>query len=100
MTRYLVPGLVAAILVAVLQATGTNKNGFYDNNYFVDQSPREDRDYIGQGAFQILAIVITGGIAALAGLIIGVLYRVINKNEEDDQYNDLTILEDAPEPLH
>lgn len=40
LTRYLIPGLVAAILVAILQATGTNKNGFYDKNYFINQTSR------------------------------------------------------------
>lgn len=87
-TRYLLPGLVAAILVAILQATGTNKNGDYNNNYFVNQGTRDDRSYVGQGAFHILAIVITVAIACLAGAIIGLLYKIINKNEVDDQFND------------
>lgn len=37
LSRFLFPGLVAAILAAILQGTGTNKNGSYNDNYFVDQ---------------------------------------------------------------
>ena len=86
--RFLLSGMVAAILAAILQGTGTHTNGDYTDNYFVNQTNREDRSYVGQGAFQILAIAVTGAIAALAGLIIGICYKIINKNEEIDQYND------------
>lgn len=37
LSRFLFPGLVAAILAAILQGTGTNRNGSYNDNYFVDQ---------------------------------------------------------------
>lgn len=96
-SRYLIPGLVAAILVGILQATGTNRNGHYNNNYFVNQGIRADRSYVGQGAFQILGIVTTVAIAGLAGVIIGILYKIINKNEEEDQFNDEVLVQDTPE---
>ena len=35
-TRFLIPGIFAAILVAVLQAIGMTDNGNYTDNYFTE----------------------------------------------------------------
>lgn len=82
-TRYLIPGLIAGILVAVLHAVGGSDNGNYLDNYYTadDSASGDARSYIGQGAFMILGIVVTLAIAALAGVIIGILYMIINKYE-------------------
>lgn len=43
-----------------------------------------------------MGILITAGIAILAGLIIGILVKVINKNGRDQQFNDEEIYDDIP----
>lgn len=98
-TRFLVPGLVAAILVAVLHAVGDSNNGLYLDNYYTadDSSSGVDgRSHVGQGAFMILGAIVTMAIAALAGVIIGILYLIVNRYDEPEQFNDNVVYSNIP----
>lgn len=76
--RYLIPGLTAAILVAILQGIGQSANGTYAVNYMSGS-----RSQTGQGGIMLLGIVVTVAIAGLAGLIIGILYKIVNRYTEE-----------------
>jgi NhaP-type Na+/H+ or K+/H+ antiporter len=46
------------------------------------------RTAIQQGGWQMVGFLITAGTAILTGLVIGVLIKIINKHEYQDQFND------------
>jgi uncharacterized membrane protein len=82
--RLILPGAFAGILSAVLEAIG---QGTLSASNYIHYIPSY-RSYIGQGAFQIIGILLAAGIALLGGAIIGLIYKIINKQTEADQFND------------
>lgn len=88
--RFFIPGVIACIVSAVVQAVDLSINGDHNTNRLNDRTP------IQQGGWQIVGLLITAGTAILAGLIIGVLYKVINKNTSEDQFNDETTYYNVP----
>jgi hypothetical protein len=36
----------------------------------------------------MIGVLLTAGIALLSGIIVGVLYKIINHNDAEDQFND------------
>lgn len=90
--RFFIPGLFGAIVSGVIQATSDSVNGSHPLNRL------SSRTAIQQGGWQILGILITIGIALLAGLIIGLLYKIINRFGPEDQFNDEVTYDDIPNP--
>ena len=80
--RFLIPGIFACVLSAILHGIGEYENGGYGN---YRGSQRSD---IGQGAYQLLGFVFSAAFGIGGGLLIGILYICINGNQFEDQYND------------
>ena len=80
--RFLTPGIGCCIVSAVLHGTGDWENGNYGNYRHAERSAT------GQGAFQLIAIPLSLAIAALGGVIVGVIYKIVNGYEENDQFKD------------
>lgn len=81
MQSLLVPGLFSAVLAAILQAVGQTDNGLYVDNYFTatNSGTGGSRSYIGQGGFQMLGLVVTAVFGLATGVMIGIMYKVINR---------------------
>lgn len=89
----MIPGLFSGIISAILAAVNDSANGDYMSNI------HPGRTAIGQGAEQLLGIVITVGLAALAGIIVGVMIKLVNKSTHREEYfSDFSVFK-APEPL-
>jgi len=58
----------------------------------------EYRSNNGQAGFQLIGILLTSGIALIAGVIVGLIYKFFNKNEASDQFNDNLIYKDNFKP--
>jgi uncharacterized membrane-anchored protein YhcB (DUF1043 family) len=52
----------------------------------------------GQAGFQLIGIFLTSGVALIAGVIVGLIYKFLNKNEASDQFNDNFIYKDNFKP--
>lgn len=83
--RYLVPGLFSGVLSAILAAIGQGDDGSYIYNRSFDLTPQ------GQGGHQMAGVGLSIAFGVGAGLIIGLLYKLINRNEREDQFNDYEI---------
>ena len=83
--RFIIPGIFASFFSAILHGIGDWTNGGY-TEYFA-----AGRTSTGQGAFQLVGIPLSIGIACGGGLIIGGLMRCINNFEYPDQFNDEAI---------
>lgn len=90
--RFLVPAFIASIVSAIVQACGVSENGAHTMNML------GQRTAIQQGGWQIIGFLITAATAILAGLIIGILCKVINNFTEIDQFNDEVTYSDVPSP--
>lgn len=82
LNNYLIPGFLACIVSAVVQACNVSENGPHIRNALQERTP------IQQGGWQIVGFLITASIAALAGIIIGFSIKAVNRNETADQFND------------
>ena len=80
--RFIIPGIFASFFSAILHGIAGWTNGGYTNYKDVG------RDATGQGAFQLIGIPLSIGLAAVGGLLIGFLIRCINNFEYQDQFND------------
>jgi hypothetical protein len=72
LNRFLIPAFIASIVSAVIQACGISANGAFE----INQLPGRTKSQ--QGGWQIIGLLITIGIALIAGLIIGIIYKIIN----------------------
>lgn len=52
-----------------------------------------DRTFVQQGGYQILGVLLTIGIALFTGALLGVLFKVINKQNYYQQFDDNAIFE-------
>ena len=75
----LISGFLSAILFAIQQ---TSYNGS------TDASTLTGRAGTSNGAMQLLGMAFSIGIGLLAGLFIGIFYRIFNNNHRRDQFND------------
>lgn len=91
--RFLVPGVIGAIVSGIVQACNNGVNGDHGVNRL------SGRTAVMQGGWQILGILITTGIAMLAGLIIGIIVKALNNHNREDQFNDEIIYDDIPTEL-
>lgn len=80
--RFLIPAFFGCVVSAIVQACDVSINGAHTTNRL------GERTAIQQGGWQIIGFLITAGTALLAGLIVGVLIKIINKNDAHDQFND------------
>lgn len=72
--RFIIPALIASIVSAVIQASSNSANGAFGINRL------SGRTAIQQGGWQLVGFLISAGIAILAGLLIGIICRLINGN--------------------
>jgi hypothetical protein len=101
--HFLLPSLFAAIFSAVLQGVGqsvtsasisTYNNGTITNGTVTYNAlTNSSRDATTQGGFQMAGWGISIGFGAIAGLIIGLIYRCLNGNfsEQAHFFNDATL---------
>lgn len=80
--RLIIPGVFAGILNAIVNAVNQGSVFPYVKGY------PEYRSVQGHSAFQLIGILLTIAIALIAGLIVGLLYKIINKNTDKEQFND------------
>lgn len=80
--RFLLPGVFAGLLAAILHGVGEYINGGYDSPY-----THEGRSKTGQGAFQLLGIVLPALLGVACGVIVGVIYRFVNNFYSHNQFN-------------
>lgn len=85
MFRFLLPGAFSGILSAILAAIGQGDDGSYVYVRRFDYTPSIQAGYQMAG----VGLAIAFGIGA--GLVIGILYKIINRNEKEDQFNDYEI---------
>lgn len=90
--RFFIPGFIACVVSAIVQGVDLTINGQHNLNRL------GARTAIQQGGWQIVGFLITAGTAIIAGLIIGILYKIINKNTSADQFNDETTYYNVPSP--
>jgi ammonia channel protein AmtB len=73
---FFVPSFLGAIYSAILFASSPYGPDNTDNNVQMDPS----RSRFGQGGFQLIGLLITICIAAVTGLLIGLLVKLLNHN--------------------
>ena len=83
--RFVIPGIFSCVLSAIMHGVGEWTNGGY-GDYIA-----EGRSATGQGAFQLLGLVISAVIGVGGGLIIGLLIRLVNKHRFEEQFNDSAV---------
>jgi len=71
---FFVPSFLGAIYSSILFTTAAYGPDNTSNNVQVDPS----RNRFGQGGFQLIGLAITIGIAAAAGLLIGIFMKLVN----------------------
>jgi len=99
--QFLMPSFFAAIFVAVAQGVGNSATSFTTTgtnvgtiNYAdVRQSGRSSEI---QGGYQMLAWLLSIGMGAVAGLIIGVIYRLVNEHSHRSHFFNDGVLYNYP----
>ncbi len=92
--RFFIPAILSTIVSAIVQACAVSQNGDHTLNILTN------RTSIQQGGWQIVGLVITLATAGLAGIIIGVAYKVLNNNRSEDQFNDQTTYSSIPQSMY
>lgn len=90
--RFLIPSTLACIVSAIIQACAVSANGLHIMNKLPARTP------IQQGGWQLVGFLITTGVALIAGLIIGILFKVSNKFTAEEQFNDEVTYTNIPSP--
>lgn len=85
--NYVLPGFLSGVLSAILHAIGQGTFG----NFVRYIHP--DRSYIGQGAFQLIGILLSIGIGLFAGVLLGILFMCLGNFTRADYFNDALIYE-------
>lgn len=80
--RFLIPGFLACVVSAIVQACNVSENG----DHYINRLPQ--RTSVQQGGWQIVGFLITLCTAIICGLIVGVLMKILNKHTTEDQFND------------
>ena len=91
--NYLIPSLAGGIVSAVVHAT--NPGNVTDSNGTVVYQTNRDptKSNFGQGGMQMAGLGVTLGIALIAGILIGLLFKLINKNHHTHQFIDKSYYE-------
>jgi ammonia channel protein AmtB len=82
---YLIPGLIAGILSAIFHAPGVSPS--YSNS---------DNSFGAWGGIQVAGFVIAIGLGLFAGAVSGILMRIFNSREAEDQFNPNLIVTETP----
>jgi cbb3-type cytochrome oxidase subunit 3 len=91
----MIPALLGGFLSAILMAINqTSYNGSSDLGTLTGKGASSN------GAIQLLGMAFSIGIGLLAGIFIGIFYRIFNNNKRRDQFNDAAnfILDDGEKP--
>ena len=80
------PSFIGAILVAIAQGVGntsasyspTNSSGLSLGTVQYKSMVQGGRSVESQGGFQIIGWLLSVGLGSFGGLIIGILYRIVN----------------------
>ena len=83
--NYVLPGFLSGVLSAILHAIGQGTFG----NFVRYIHP--DRAYVGQGAFQLIGILLSIGIGLFAGVLLGLLFMCLNSFTRFDYFNDALV---------
>lgn len=93
--RFIFPGIFCGILSAILYAINQGNDGGYVLNR------PSDRSNIGQGGMQLAGIGLSIAIGIVGGLLVGLMYKLLNRNSIQDQFNDGEIYRpDFPPSYH
>ena len=84
---YLIPGVFSGIISGIMH--GINQGTL--ENYVMRRDPT--RTFVQQGGYQILGILLTVGIALFTGALLGGLFKVINKQNYYQQFDDNAMFE-------
>ena len=84
---YLIPGVFSVIISGIMH--GINQGTL--ENYVMRRDPT--RTFVQQGGYQILGILLTVGIALFTGALLGGLFKVINKQNYYQQFDDNAMFE-------
>lgn len=74
LNRFVIPAVIASIVAAIIQACGDSLNGDFALNQLQGRTP------IQQGGWEIVGLLISAATSILAGLIVGIIYKVVNGN--------------------
>lgn len=75
--RYVFPGIISGIISAILIGTNQGSNGYYELKI------PTNRTNIAQGGYQIAGLCIVIAIALGTGLLLGLLFKLTNKQDAD-----------------
>ena len=84
---YLIPAVFSGIISGIMH--GINQGTL--ENYVMRRDPT--RTFVQQGGYQILGILLTVGIALFTGALLGGLFKVINKQNYYQQFDDNAMFE-------
>lgn len=101
--HFLLPSLFAAVFSAIMQAVG-NTAASYSGNTILGTTTvltyknlvQPGRTSSQQAGYQIVGWLLSVGIGAVAGAIIGLIYKCINDQDESKQFFNDAILYDYP----
>jgi hypothetical protein len=88
---FMIPGVLASIISAVVQATNPPSIIFFTSSttqIIYETNRSGERNNIQQGGFQIVGMLISIGIAIVAGISSGIFMRIFNKNQPENQFID------------
>lgn len=93
--RYIIPGFFGGVLSAILYAINQGNSGNYTLRF------PSDRTNIQQGGYQMVGVALSLAIGIFAGIILGVVFKIINHHKFEDQFRDAEIFRpDFPPSTH
>lgn len=89
--RFVIPGILAAIASSIVQAIGKQTLG--DNGEYGPNGGFVNRNSSQQAGEQLLGIPVTMGLALLAGVLAGIVMKLVHKKmDREEHYNDLLVM--------
>jgi hypothetical protein len=93
--RYIIPGLFCGVLSAILSAVNQGN----DDNFVLNRLA--DRNHMGQGGYQMVGLALSTAFGIGVGLLLGLLFKLVNRNTAREQFNDGELYRpDFPPALH
>jgi|LakMenE18May11ns_1017448.scaffolds.fasta_scaffold9939671_1 hypothetical protein len=93
--RFILPGAFSGVVSAVLYAINQGNDGNHILNF------PSGRTNIMQGGYQIVGLCLSAAIGIFAGIIAGLMFKVVNHHEKEDQFRDAEIFRpDFPPSIH
>jgi len=91
----LVPGFISGLLSAIFQANSLSNIQIV----LYKKNADANRSYYEQGGIQIAGLGIAIGCGIFAGLITGVLMKIVNKRQYKDQFLETNLVGEQPVKL-